>query len=196
MNWVELISVAAAILYVILAARNNVWCWSFGILSAILWAYAAFAFYDLYVDALLQIYYIGMGAYGWYMWRENSTAHPDETLPITTLPIQQHIFIIISGVALTIGVGYFFATFTPAAATYLDAFTTVFSVITTVMVARRKLENWLYWIVIDATYIYLYGSRGGYLFAFLNIVYVIIAAWGYWNWRKSYRAVTENALNV
>ncbi|MEM9847389.1 MAG: nicotinamide riboside transporter PnuC [Bacteroidota bacterium] len=182
MNWIVMISVLAAIAYVVLAARGNIWCWAFGIVSAILWAYAAVVFYDLYVDGILQVYYVGMGFYGWHQWRGGGSKQ--KALPIQQLKWRQHFMLIALGSVLTLVVGYFFGTYTAAAATYLDAFTTVFSIITTVLVARKILGNWLYWIVIDMTYVYLYGIRGGYLYALLNVVYVLVAVVGYWNWLK------------
>ena len=185
MRMVELISVITAIIYVILAAQKNIWCWFFGIISAILWTYAAYAYYQLYIDSALQVYYVVMGFYGWYMWKYGYEKEGVE-LPMTQLSTQNHLYIIGIGLVLTGLVGYFFNTYTAAAATYLDAFTTIFSIMTTVLVARKVIENWLYWIVIDATYIYLYGVRGGYLFAFLNVVYIIIAIIGYINWKKEY----------
>jgi nicotinamide mononucleotide transporter len=185
MRMVELISVITAIIYVILVAQKNIWCWFFGIISAILWTYAAYAYYQLYIDSALQVYYVVMGFYGWYMWKYGYEKEGVE-LPMTQLSTQNHLYIIGVGLVLTFLVGYFFKTYTAAAATYLDAFTTIFSIMTTVLVARKVIENWLYWIVIDATYIYLYGVRGGYLFAFLNVVYVIIAIIGYINWKKEY----------
>jgi nicotinamide mononucleotide transporter len=123
-----------------------------------------------------------MGIYGWYAWTKGFKNNA--SLPISQLKVQNHLIIIVGGFILTYLVGTFFKHYTDAVATYLDAFTTVFSIITTVLVARKILENWLYWIIIDAVYIYLYGSRGGYLFAFLNVVYVIIAIIGYVNWRN------------
>lgn len=191
MRMVELISVVTAIFYVILAAQKNIWCWFFGIISAILWTYAAYAYYQLYIDAGLQIYYVVMGFYGWYIWKYGHEKAGVE-LAMTELSTQNHLYIIGIGLIFTFLVGYFFSTYTTAAATYLDAFTTIFSIMTTVLVARKVIENWLYWIVIDATYIYLYGSRGGYLFAFLNVVYIIIAIIGYINWKKEYDLAIDN----
>jgi nicotinamide mononucleotide transporter len=85
---------------------------------------------------------------------------------------------------LTVLIGYFFDKYTAAAATYLDAFTTVFSVIATVLVTRKILENWLYWIVIDLVFVYLYSQQGGYGFAFLNVIFTIVAIIGFQNWKK------------
>jgi len=79
--------------------------------------------------------------------------------------------------------GYLFS-YTAAAATYWDAFTTAFSVIATVMLVQRRLENWLYWIVIDLTYAGLYWSRAAVLFALLMLVYSVIAVFAYRNWTR------------
>ena len=89
-------------------------------------------------------------------------------------------------------VGYFFDEYTAAAATYLDAFTTVFSVIITFMVIQKKLENWLYWLVVDSVYVYLYASRGGYLFALLFLVYLVIVVMGWIRWRKEYNSYLDS----
>ncbi len=193
MPLVELISVITAIIYVVLAARKNIWCWLFGIISSIFWTYAAYQYYQLYVDALLQIYYVAMGVYGWYSWNRGFKLAASEQLAITKMKNKEHIQIIVGGILLTVLVGYFFKTYTAAVATYLDAFTTVFAIITTVLVARKKLENWIYWIVIDLVYVYLYGSRGGYLFAALNVIYIVVAYFGYLNWRKE---INEKVLTT
>jgi nicotinamide mononucleotide transporter len=105
-------------------------------------------------------------------------------LGISTLKIKEHAVLIAGGFALTLVVGYFFGRYTAAASTYLDAFTTVFSILATYLVTRKILENWLYWIIIDTVYIYLYFSREGYLFALLNVVFVVVSVVGYLNWQK------------
>lgn len=188
LHWVETTAVLTGIIYVILAARENALCWPFGIVSAALWSYAAFDFYDLYVDAILQLYYVFIGVYGWVQWNKKVANQQELKVQpkIQTLPLQQHIFFISIGLGLTFVVGYFFDKYTPAAATYLDAFTTVFALFTTYLVTKKILENWLYWIVIDSVYIYLYGSRGGYLFALLNIIFVLVAIVGFVRWRRTY----------
>lgn len=180
----ELLAVITGVIYVVLAARNNSWCWFWGIISAIFWAYAVGVIFGLYLDAFLQVFYIVMGAIGWYQWTKGEK---EEQLAITRLSLQEHLGIIGIGLVLGLLFGYLFDEYTPAAATYLDAFTTVFSMAATFMVVQRKLENWLYWIVIDALYVYLYLTREAYLFALLFVVYTVIAMLGYWRWRKEMR---------
>ncbi len=183
MTWVEIFAVIANIIYVLLAAKENALCWPFGIIGAVLWSYAAYFTFNLQIDALMQLYYVLIAIYGWYEWNKGTTVQ--KVLKISKLSIKEHFIIIIGGFVLTFLVGYFFDKYTSAAATYLDAFTTVFSIITTYLVTRKILENWLYWIVIDAAYVYLYYSRGGYLFVFLNIVFIIVAIIGYRNWLRA-----------
>ncbi len=180
--WVDWVVLVTAIIYVFLAARENVWCWFFGIISCSLWAYASFFYYNLYLDAGLQVFYVVISFVGIYQWKFGNAAKG--ALPITNMKGQEHLFVIIVGTLLSLAFGYFFARYTDAVATYLDAFTTVFSVLTTFLVIQKKLENWLYWIVIDIAYGYLYYSTGALLFAVVMVVYLGIAVQGYFNWKR------------
>lgn len=182
LHWSEAGAVIFGLIYVILAARESVWCWLWGILSTSLWAYATFTLYDLYIDALLQVFYVCVSFFGIYQWMEGGQLK--EELQISSLKLNQHFSLIGGGFVLSILVGFFFGEYTGAAATYLDAFTTVFSIIATFMVVRKILENWIYWIVVDSIYVYLYFTRGSVLFTFLMVVYTVIAIIGYLEWKK------------
>ena len=195
MTWVEVVAVLASGTYVVLAAKENIWCWFFGIIGAAMWAYAAYAFFGLYIDALLQLYYVGISIYGWQQWTKHSKSQHEiiddlndfensKNLNISKLSLNDNFKIIGGGLLLSFLVGFLFDKFTPAASTYLDAFTTVFSIITTALVTRKILDNWMYWIVIDSVYVYLYASRAGYLFALLNVVFVIISIFGFLEWKR------------
>lgn len=182
----EVVSVSTAIVYLILAARESIWCWLFGIISCSFWAWAAFFLYDLYIDSLLQIFYVLISFWGIYQWKFGSASK--EELPISKLSITQNVIIIIGGLALSALVGWLFANYTAAASTYPDALTTVFSVIVTFMVIYKKLENWWYWLVIDSIYVWLYWTREGYLFSFLFVAYLIIVLIGQKEWNEKYKA--------
>lgn len=184
MSWVDWTATLTGIVYIILAARSNVWCWFWGIISCGLWAYASFVFYQLYLDAILQLFYVGMGIVGIYQWKYGG--EHKERLPVKRLEGKQHFYILGIGTILALLFGYFFDEYTPAAATYLDAFTTIFAIITTFLLVRRILENWLYWLIIDGLYVYLYASRAAFLFAVLMILYIIVASVAFFRWRKEY----------
>lgn len=185
LSWIDWVVTITALVYVVLAARENVWCWFWGIISCSLWAYASFAFYGLYLDALLQLFYVAMAIVGLYQWKYGGQA--GEGVPITRLSARQHLFILAGGTAAALLFGYFFDEYTPAAATYWDAFTTVFSVIATLILVRKVLDNWAYWIVADLIYVGLYYSRGAYLFALVMAVYVVIATFALARWARAYR---------
>ena len=185
LSWVDWVVATTALIYVVLAAREQAWCWFWGIISCSLWAYASFAFYNLYLDALLQLFYVAMAFIGLYQWKYGGQA--GEGLPVSRLSARQHLYILAGGTVATLLFGYFFDEYTPAAGTYWDAFTTVFSIIATLILVRKVLDNWAYWIVTDLIYVGLYYSRGAYLFALVMVVYVVIAAFALVSWTRQYR---------
>lgn len=185
LHFAEIVSVITAIIYLFLASKENAWCWFFGIISCVFWAWAAYFLYDLYIDTLLQIFYVAISFLGIYRWRYGDDKK--KSLPISRLSTQDHLFIIIGGLGLSYVFGWLFSTYTSAAATYIDAFTTIFSVITTFMVINKKLENWIYWFVIDVVYVYLYWTRGSTLFSLLFVIYLFIVISGWKDWLKSYQ---------
>jgi len=91
----------------------------------------------------------------------------------------------VTGVFFSLFAGYLLATYTPARLPYLDAAVMVFSILATWMLAQKILENWLYWMVIDAAAITLYWSTGYYVTIILFMIYVILSLYGYFSWRKS-----------
>ena len=183
----EWMSVIFAITYLVLAARGNPWCWIFGIIGCAFWAYAAFELYKLYIDGGLQIFYIAISFLGLYQWKYGGK--DKQELPVSRLEWRHHALIWTGGLALSMAVGAFFDVYTNAAATYLNGFTTVFSIITTFLAIWKKLENWIYWFAIDLVYVYLYWTRGGYLFVLLFCVYLVMVVVGYLSWKRQYLQV-------
>jgi len=181
MHWAEIWAVIFGLIYIYLVVQENVWCWFWGILSCALWAWSTYALYSLYVDAILNIFYVVMGFVGIYQWKFGSKDKSD--LPITQMTVNQNVMVIVAGVALTFVFGFIFEKFTEAEKTYLDSFTTAFAVFATFMTIQKKLDNWIYWIVIDLLYIYIYWMIGAYLFMLLYMVYCVIAVNGYLKWK-------------
>lgn len=182
LHWVEALAVFFSTIYVLLAAKGSVWCWVFGNIGCAFWAFASFEFYNLWVDALLQAFYIGMGFWGIYIWLYGGKEK--SALPITTLPFQNHVKFFVIGIILTSLFGYFFDHYTPAAVTYLDSFTTIFAIVATFLTIKKIVESWLYWIIIDLLYVYIYSKQGALLFALLLIIWTIMAIFGYFKWRS------------
>ena len=125
-----------------------------------------------------------MAIYGWWHWRHGGKA--DSVLTIRRWGLSQHVVAILAVTALTAVTGTILHNQTEAALPYLDSFTTWGSILTTWMVTQKILENWLYWLVIDAASIILYLDRELYLTAALFLAYLIIVIFGFIQWRKHY----------
>ena len=180
----ELAAVVFAVAYLLLAVRENILCWSAALISTSIFLFI-FWQVKLYMESGLQIYYIGMAIYGWYQWNKGGPG--EGALPVSTWRPKQHFIALALIVFATLGSGYILSSGTDARLPFLDSFTTWSSVITTFMVARKILENWLYWLIIDSVSIYLYLDRELYFTALLFGIYIIIIFFGWFSWLKSYR---------
>ena len=185
----EAVAVVFAIAYLLLAVRENVLCWLFALMSTAIYT---ILFWDvsLLMESALNVYYMAMALYGWQQWTRGGHNGGDEphALGIQSLSARQHVIVIVAIAILTLVSGYLLGEHSSAVWPYVDSFTTWASVITTYLVARKYLENWLYWIVIDTVSIPLYIDRGLNLTALLFVAYVVIAVIGYFKWRDHFRA--------
>ncbi len=187
-DWLEYAAVAFNIGYVLLAARGNIWCWPLGIVGSFL-SIALFIDSKLYAESVLFVYYVVMGVYGWMQWKKHQTGAGE--LDITEWSLPRHFTVLAGGYAATFLLYQVLSRYTDAQMPLLDSFTTIFSFITTWMVARRVLENWIYWIAINALTIYLYFSRELFVYSMLSAVYTIMAVYGYTEWIRDYRRQTK-----
>jgi nicotinamide mononucleotide transporter len=184
MLWFEAVAMVLGITYLILAVRENLWCWYAAFASTLIYL---FLFWDvnLLMESALQVYYLAMAVYGWWQWQHG--AGSDGKLAISRWHWRRHLAAVLAIVAISAGSGLLLREYSSAALPFLDSFTTWGSVLTTWMVARKVLENWLYWLVIDSVSIYLYLDRELYLTAFLFLVYIVIAVFGFRQWLVHYR---------
>ena len=187
MGIVEVCAVILALAYVILAIFQRRLCWIAAIASASLYI-LIFWQVRLYLEAALQVFYIAMAVYGWLAWQKKD--HESQT-PIRMWSPRQHTVACSALVFLSLLIGSAMARWTDAASPYVDAATTVSALLATWMVARKLLENWLYWIAIDLASIGLYLSRDLSLTAALFAGYVLLAVWGYRAWRAQWRLQTS-----
>ena len=179
--FLEIFAVSSAISYLILAAKEDVRCWYAALFSSLLYMYIMYTA-GLIMESFLQIFYICMAIYGWYIW--SNKINVEKELKITSWKKQYHLYAIIIVTLLAIISGFLLEKYTQAALPFLDAFTTWGAIITTYMVAKKIIENWIYWFVIDSISIYLFISRELYLTALLFLIYLIIIIFGYRSWRK------------
>ena len=180
----ELAAVIFAVAYLVLAVRENSLCWYAAGISTLIFL---FIFWDvkLYMESGLQIYYLAMAFYGWYQWR--GANRETASLRVSKWRAKQHVIALALIATLTFISGSLLNSRTDANLPYLDSFTTWASVVTTFMVARKILENWFYWLVIDSVSIYLYLDRELYFTSLLFAIYIVIIFFGWFAWNRSYR---------
>jgi nicotinamide mononucleotide transporter len=188
MSPLEVTAVVFALAYVLLAVREHVLCWLFAFLSTAIYT-ALFWNVSLLMESALNVYYMAMAVYGWYQWTRGGSNGDDEphALAVHSMSLNQHALVIGCILVCSLVSGYLLTEHSTAARPYVDSFTTWASVVTTYLVARKFLQNWLYWIVIDTVSIFLYIDRGLNLTALLFVAYVIIAMAGYFKWREHMR---------
>jgi len=176
-----LLAVALALAYLVLAVRQHIACWLFAASSSIVFAWL-FARSGLMMQSALQIFYVAMAAYGWWSWR-GGQQDPGASRPVTRWPASWHVVAIVA--VAVISVANVRLTGAETAVRYLDAPIAWGSVFATWLVARKILENWLYWIVLDLVAAGLYASQGLHATALLFVLYSAIAVQGYRRWRAT-----------
>jgi nicotinamide mononucleotide transporter len=192
-DWVAL---TASVAYVYLAARDNNWCWLFAAVGSLVWAHQMWVEYALVSDALLNLFYFGMALVGIYRWRGERRQQRAQTLdhlalppegqgrpPIRRMTPAEHATVIVSGLFLGYALASFARMFRPdVAMIYWDGFTTAFSILAPFLLIARRIDNWLYFMIIDVAYVYIYLLTGAYLYLLVMIVYIGMAAYGYLQW--------------
>ena len=183
----EPVAVLAAIAYLLLAVRQNIWCWLCAAVSTAIYVYLMFAA-KLYMESALNLFYFGMAIYGWYVWRSGRTDAAE--LPVTSWSFDVHLWAIVSILILSAISGYLLANNTDAALPYVDSLTTWGAIWATFLVARKVFENWYYWFLIDSALVLVYWSRGLELTSMLFVTYVVIIPFGMLAWQASLRERT------
>ncbi len=190
MNWIEIVATVFGFMCVVLTIRRNVWCWPTGLIQVLLFI---IIFYDakLYSDLILHVVYVGMQFYGWYCWTIGRGGIEQGAISISALTTKQlGIWIYVTTVATAVW-GYSMATWTDASLPYADAFTTVASLVAQYLLARKYIENWLFWIVVDVVAIGVYYYKALVPTSILYSAFLVLAVIGFVTWRIKLQAQQE-----
>ena len=187
---VELVAVVFAVLYLLLAIRENIWCWLCAGISTAIYVWL-FIGAKLYMESLLNVFYFCMAVYGWHVWRSGGKEAGD--MPVSVWPLRVHGAALLAIAALVALSGGLLSRYTDAAYPFVDSATTFAAIWATFLVARKVLENWWYWLAIDAVSIVIYWSRDLELTALLFLVYVVMIPFGLVGWSRSYRESAQAA---
>lgn len=185
-NWVEIAGALLGIMYVFLSVKQNILTWLLGLLTSFLYV---FVFFDsgFYADMALQSYYVFISIYGWFIWAHGKPdSHGKEALPVTRTSKKLFLILLVISLTLWIFIWLILKKFTDSSVPIGDSFITALSIVATWMLARKKIEHWLVWIVVDIVSVFLYIYKDLYPTVVLYIIYTIAAAWGYFVWKKSF----------
>jgi nicotinamide mononucleotide transporter len=178
------LALASGVTYAVLAARRNRLCWIAGAVSSACAAILC-ALNKLPMQAGLQIFYVGMSVYGWWSWKRHSS---EGQLVIGVWPLGWHLGAALVLTFLSLVSAYWLRPADVAAWPLLDSVSTWFSLLATWLAARAKLENWLYWIVINALMVFLFYSQKVWGMALLSVFLMVIAGAGFIGWRRRLQA--------
>ncbi|HCT52761.1 MAG TPA: nicotinamide mononucleotide transporter [Balneola sp.] len=188
LEWIAVICGVASVIY---SMRENILVYPTGIVSVLIYVYLAFV-YKLYADMGVNGYYFVMSVYGWYYW--TNTDGKKDQIPVSINSFKENIY----SVAILLGsfglLVFILKNYTDSDVPIWDATTTAFAILGMWLMARKKLENWIAWIITDIISIPLYFHKGLVLTSFQFLMFTVLATMGYFSWKKSLesQATTSN----
>lgn len=186
-NYIEFIATLVSIAGVYLTTKQIIWCWPISLVGLVLSMYVFFITH-LYLQTLLQIFYLGMTLYGWYNWKYGG--ENNSVLNISRIKHKKDIlrYLIIGLISIVI-CGYLFNKYTQDPLPWLDSITTISGIIATYIMAKKIIENWIIWIAIDIILVGMCYYQKLYIFTFLYSVFIILAVYGFFEWRKDLQKI-------
>ncbi|HXH99701.1 MAG TPA: nicotinamide riboside transporter PnuC [Sphingobacteriaceae bacterium] len=182
-SWIEWVGTISGFICVYLAAKQNIWSWPIALISVAAYS-VLFYQYQLYGDAVLQVYFFGTSIYGWYYWTTNNET---EQKPIKSLSKSQWLLtLLLIGISTGLA-GWILDNYTPTNVPYADGFCTSMSFVAQFLMTRKIIQNWILWIIVDICYIPLYIYKDLVLTAILYALFLWLATMGYLEWRKKWK---------
>lgn len=183
-HFLEILGVVFSILYLFFSIRQHILLWPMGIISALLYMVVFFRS-KFYADMGLNGYYLVISIYGWILW-SNAGTSASNPLPVSRIRRKPALVLGVITLAGFLGIGVILDRFTDSPVPFWDAFTTALSFTATWMLARKILEHWILWVIVDAVSMGLYLYRGLYPTLVLFAIYTTMALIGYSQWKKAY----------
>ena len=180
-SWLEVFAVIFGILSVWFARKENIWVYPTGIINVLIYVYLCY-FAGLYADMAINAFYFVMSVFGWYNWSRRTQT--SDHVPISGLsPAQWAFYIALIAVAFGI-IYYVLSNYTDSTVPKFDSFTTALFIAGMWLMAIKKIENWLFWILGDVLVIPMFAIKGLAFTSVQYIVFLVLAIMGYIEWRK------------
>lgn len=189
-HWIEILGVIVSLVYLFFSIRQKIWLWPFGLVSAIFYIIVYYSS-GFYADMGLQFYYVGVSVYGWIYWNSKRVEKVDgvekveRVKEVKRIRVREGLYLLIAFLVFWVALYFILKHLTDSEIPQWDSLTTAGAIIATWMLARKILENWLVWIVVDALSIALYIWKELYATSVLFVLYTLLAVVGYLQWKKS-----------
>lgn len=190
-NSVEFTGAFLGILYIVFSIKQHILTWLTGLLTSVLYIIVFFKA-GLYAAMSLQFYYVGISFYGWYFWSKGKSQE-NAAIVVNKVKPELLIKLVLSTSIIWLIIFFILKKFTDSDVPVFDAITTSLSIVATWMLARKFIENWLIWIFVDSVSIVLYSYKKLWPTIILFSVYLIMAFFGYIQWKKDLKPEIETA---
>lgn len=182
-NYIEVLGAVTGLIYLYLEIKQNIWLWPIGIATSAFYIYVFFTT-KFYADMGLQVYYLVISFYGWWHWLYGGGSSKIDDLPITTTSKKQWLYISLVSLGLFVLMAFVLKNFTDSPVPFGDAFVTSLSITATWMLARKLIEQWWIWVVVNLVSLVLFIWKGLYPTSILFFFYFTMAVVGYYEWKK------------
>ncbi|HWI86867.1 MAG TPA: nicotinamide riboside transporter PnuC [Sphingomonas sp.] len=182
LNPLEAIGTLLGLANILLLIRRSIWNFPFGLLMVALYADIFFTA-KLYSDALLQLFFFAIQLYGWWAWWRSGGGTNKVEVERLTWPARIA-WVVVIGIT-SFAWGAIMRSYTDAAFPWIDAAVAMASIAAQLLLARRRIENWILWIAVDMVAIGLYLAKGLMLTAGLYVIFLILSALGLREWMRS-----------
>lgn len=184
--FIEIFGAVTGLIYLYLEIKQKMSMWAVGIVTSALYIYIFFTA-KFYADAGLQVYYLAISFYGWYHWKKGGEKHETKVLPVTHITKPLAIRLVAITAVLFVGMALVLDKLTDSPVPIGDAFTTALGITATWMLARKIIEHWHIWVIVNTVSLGLYIYKELYPTAVLYLFYATMAVVGYYQWRKEMR---------
>jgi len=180
-TWLEAVAVLLGLMSVWYAKKANILVYPTGIVSVLIYVYLCY-YAGLYADMGINFFYFVVSIYGWYKWTRKDAS--DSELPITRCTTAQHLTGVVASIFFFLVLQYVLRHYTDSTVPYVDSFTTAIFIVGMGLMALKKIENWIYWIIGDVVSIPLYFHKDLVLTSFQYLIFLILAILGYLEWQR------------
>lgn len=193
-NSIEIAAAFLGILYIFLSITRNIFLWPIGLLTSAMYVYVFFIS-KFYADMGLQVYYVIISIYGWYLWLNGRQGTEKKNPTVIRASRKLIIVLLFITIAQFFVIGYILDYYTDSSIPYWDALTTSASITATWMLARKIIDHWIVWVIVDIISLGLYVYKQLYPTAILFVVYTVMAVIGYIEWKKELEKSVQPVLS-